>query len=56
MTPTQSFRAKDIEGRIEGGGWVRVVTPHTMITKDLRQERLNVQVGEDGVAHELRFY
>lgn len=52
----QAFRAQDVEGRDPGGGWVRVVTPHTAITKDMRQERLNVHVGEDGVVNEFRFY
>jgi len=54
--PDGAFRAQDVEGRDPGGGWVRVVTPHTAITKDMRQERLNVHVGEDGVVNEFRFY
>jgi hypothetical protein len=55
-SPLQGFRAKDIEGRTEGGGWVRVVAPNSRITKDLRQERINVEVGDDCKVHEFKFY
>ena len=41
---------------MEGGGWVRVVKKDSRITKDLRQERLNVHVGDDGKVEEFKFY
>jgi len=50
------FRAKDVEGRLPTGGWVRVVTPNARITKDLRHERINIQVDAQGIVQEFKFY